>query len=137
MVKAEFQRRTTVNLLIALLGLSLIGIFISDALFVQREQLSIYQSVDIKDLDIILKAVHEYNSPKGSFVDNVKDFMHGKYNNPIYAINRYDIESKLFLLILPFIFIVLSLIIYNVSFRTYLMVVTIYLVCSSLPLFLL
>jgi len=137
MVKVRFQRKTTISVLLVVLALSFIWILVSDRIVKQPEPFSVLSSVDIKDFDISLKAVQEYNIPQGNFFTQVNNFFRGKYNSPIYSIQKYNVESKLFLLLLPFIFIVLALSVYNADFKIFLTVVLVYSAFSLLPLLLL
>ncbi len=137
MVKTKFQRKITISILLFVLAISFIAIFASDRFVDKEPAFSISKSVDVKDLDISLKAIQEYNNPKDKFFIQVNSFLKGEYNAPVYSIKKYDIESKLFLLLLPFIFIVLSLSVYNADLKTFLMVVLVYSTFSLLPLLLL
>lgn len=137
MAKPRFQRKITISVLLVVLALSFIGIFVSDKIVEQPSSFSVAPAVDIKDFDISLRAVQEYNKGQGSFFSQVNDFFKGRYDSPIYSIQKYNVESKLFLLLLPFIFIVLALSVYNADIKTFLTVVLVYSAFSLLPLLLL
>ncbi len=138
MVKTQFQRKVTINVLLAVLLLSFVGIFAFDKNVDHQQQIfSVTPSVDIKDFDISILAIQEYNTPKGKLFNELSELLKGRYDSPIYSIHRYNLESKLFLILLPFIFIILALSVYNADVKTFIMVVLIYSAFSMFPLFLL
>lgn len=134
MVKAQFQRKITVNVLLAVLVLSFVGIFAFDKNVEQPQIFSITPDIDIKDLDISIMAIQEYNTPKGKFFTELSELLKGRYDSPVYSIHKYNMESKMFLILLPFIFILLALTVYNADIKTFVMVVLVYSAFSVIPL---
>jgi len=137
MVKAQFQKKITINVLLIALVLSFVAIFVLDRPAKELGFSPIGSSLDIKDLDISLKALQEYNTPKGKFFYELSELLKGRYDSPIYSIHRYNMESKMFLLLMPFIFIILALAIYRTKPKTFIVVVIVYSIFSMIPLFML